>query len=139
MKIPERITIGGFELAVEKQAVNVMGNERGSHLTGYGRILIAREVPEDYQSECFLHEIMEFIKHENNLDIDHQSLSTLSTQIFAAIRQNALDFRKDAVAQPPNAPQFWRCICNRTNDFGKKCDCGKEFCQQPAGGAVIFE
>lgn len=44
------------------------------------------------QEETLLHEIIEVIKHSCDLDMDHQTLSTLSVQLHQVLKDNRLKF-----------------------------------------------
>lgn len=93
MKIPHKILVGGHEFDVEM--VGELLDNSGICNTWKQYIAInSYNTKEDKQSETFLHEILEAIKSIYNVNIDHQSLTTISEALFGVIRQNNLDFRK---------------------------------------------
>ena len=94
MRIPESIKIGGHEYKVNR----VEGTGMGGADYGQKIIIIGPDgsFPESTLSETVLHEIIELIANNYDLDLrkDHKELTTLSEVLFGVIRDNNLDFRK---------------------------------------------
>jgi len=95
MKIPNIIKVGGHKISVELTDTSRIGGA-GSFNNYHNLIRLEKETdtPEDNVAETFLHEIIEAIKHKNNLGIEHTVLTVLSEALFQTIRDNDLDFRK---------------------------------------------
>ncbi len=95
MKIPKKIIVAGQEVTVTL----VRGGNRFLNAGDFCcmdnsiRINIDGTV-EAVRAESFLHEIVEALNINNELKLEHHVICTLSSQIFAIIRNNKLDFRK---------------------------------------------
>jgi hypothetical protein len=94
MKIPRKLHIGGHEVMVRKYPSLDGGKTRGEWRFATSQIRLSTNHTEDVVAECFLHEIAEMIRIQQNLCIGHPALTSLIETLFAAIRQNNLDFRK---------------------------------------------
>lgn len=94
MKIPKHIKIGGHHYKVNR----VKGCGMGGAETGQKEIIIGPDgsYPESTLSETLLHEIVELIanNYDMNLRNDHKELTTLSEVLFGVMRDNKLDFSK---------------------------------------------
>ncbi len=94
MDIPEKLLIGGHEIPISLHAGADMGDNLGTWGEKNG-IRLRLGTVEDIRAETLMHEIFEMIKHSHDLrDISHTSLTVLAEGLFAAIRQNNLDFRR---------------------------------------------
>ncbi len=95
MKFPKKIIIAGQEVTVQL----LDGGNKFFHAGDFCcmdniiRINLDGTV-EAVRAESFLHEIIESININNELKLEHNKICTLSSQIFAVIRDNKLDFRK---------------------------------------------
>lgn len=95
MQIPNEIIICGHKVVVEKVTPKT-NNGYGNYNDWFGRIQIQIEDRnEDMQAEVLLHEIMEAIKAKFGLKVEHNELTVFSEMVFAVIRENGLDFRKE--------------------------------------------
>ncbi len=95
MKIPKKIVIAGQEVTVTL----VNGGNRFVNAGDFCCMDNTMQIntdrtSESVQSESFLHEILEAININNELKLPHNQICTISSQIFAVIRNNKLDFRK---------------------------------------------
>lgn len=96
MKIPKKVLIGGHDYSVNviQGDIRFLNSGDLNTWTQEIRVNTADNHPESAQAETFLHEIIEAINHDNELKLEHQNISILSTQLFAVIRNSNLDFRK---------------------------------------------
>ena len=97
MKIPRVVQIGGHPIGVSFATSKTISNP--GEYNGYHQSIVIRrddDVREDVMAEVLLHEILEAIVHIYNLkDIEHTALTVLSETLFAVIRANKLDWRKE--------------------------------------------
>ena len=95
MNISNRIKIGGHPIRINfVSSAEILS---AGEYNDYHKIIRLRkemDTPESAVSEAFMHEIFEGIKCQNNLDIDHTTLTVLSEGFFQVIRDNGLDFRE---------------------------------------------
>ena len=93
MDITGNLKIGGHNITTEF-ATSATINNLGEFNTYHQQIRLRKEddIPEDAVAEAFLHEIIEAIKHFNNLDISHKDLTIISEGLFQVIRDNKLRF-----------------------------------------------
>ncbi len=95
MKFPKKIIIAGQDVSVSL----IKGGNRfinaGDFCCMDNTIRINTDgTVEAVRAESFLHEIIESININNELKLEHNKICTLSSQIFAVIRNNKLDFGK---------------------------------------------
>ncbi len=93
MKMPKKIIIAGQDVSISL----VQGGNRFIHAGDFccmdNTIRInADGTVEAVRAESLLHEIIESINMNNELKLEHHVICTLSSQIFAIIRNNKLDF-----------------------------------------------
>ena len=93
MEIPESIKIAGLDWKV------VLDEHMGAEDKCFGQmrpvrqeIAIIAHAAEQRQEETLLHEIIEAIKDHCCLELDHQTLSTLSAQLHQVLKDNRLKF-----------------------------------------------
>jgi len=89
MKMPRRIKLGGFVVAVD--STDQMNNA-GDWASVGAQIRVNTHMTECEQAETLLHEIIEAINYYGGLELEHPQLTSLSAWLFAAIRQNKLTF-----------------------------------------------
>jgi hypothetical protein len=92
MEIPERVRVGAYEIPVK--LVEDLGNDRGCGGEYSPRKL---EISLDLAfkvriGEIFLHEVLECICSQYDLDIDHHHLMVLSNTLFQVLKDNKLQF-----------------------------------------------
>jgi hypothetical protein len=94
MRIPRCIKLGGVTIRVDR--LSNMSNAMSSGCYhGWADIIT---ICMDHRSESgvagtFMHEIVEAINADCNLDLNHNQITQIANGVFAAIRQNNLDFR----------------------------------------------
>jgi len=102
MKIPERLDILGYEYQVLNEVTH-NDSHYGHAKHKDAKIILYSSpdytMPEQIEAETLLHEIIHSIDTALCLDLDENTVTRLSKGLFAVIRQNNLDFRKDT----PNA------------------------------------
>lgn len=92
MKIPKQIKIAGNFVGVELVTSKIHA-ESGCFQTWFQTIQInIEDRGEGEMAETFLHEMLEAIKYNFNLELDHRDLTVISRILFATIRDNNLDF-----------------------------------------------
>jgi len=91
MKIPKTIKIGG-----KTHEVTIKDSEKGGN-TNQGsagvwslKIWLDKNQAQEAMEETLLHEIIELIKEANDLDISHQSISTMAESIYQVLKDNNL-------------------------------------------------
>lgn len=94
MKIPKSIIVGGHKIDIrilnDVSTSGEFNNKRGIiNLNG------DQSWKDDIMEEALLHEIFEAIINYNELNIDHPTLTILSEQLFAVIKNNKLNFAED--------------------------------------------
>ncbi len=95
MKIPKKITIAGHEINVIFEQSEGRFPNAGDYCAWNNVMHINMEgTTESVRGESFLHEIIEAINLDNELNLEHPKITTLASQLFAIIRNNKLDFRK---------------------------------------------
>lgn len=95
MRIPPFITIGGVEVPVRQVADEDIRGCLGEYDTSSGQIRLKKNQSDDLKAQTFMHEIAEAVANNNCLEISHDHLTVLVNGIFAAIRDNGLDFRRE--------------------------------------------
>lgn len=92
MKIPQKIKIGGktIDVIVDNLREKCGSSDIGMSQLARQKIWISNEANKETQEETFLHEIGEFIKFENDLEISHQTLQTLSRSLYQVLKDNDL-------------------------------------------------
>ena len=89
MKIPKKIKIGGktFEIIIQDDVSAGITNQ-GKSSAWSQKIWLNSNQHSEAMEETLLHEIVELIQIENNLDINHQSISTLSVNLYQVLKDN---------------------------------------------------
>jgi len=60
-----------------------------------GRIVIDSIQPLEMKESTFLHEIIEKINKDNELDLEHKQITALGTQLHQVLRDNNISFYKE--------------------------------------------
>ncbi len=95
MKIPKKILSSGHDVIIKKVRGGSLNPQAGCYLPWENEICInINGTSESMQAEAFLHEIVENINASNELELKHNVITILASQLFAIIRNNKLDFRK---------------------------------------------
>lgn len=95
MTIPKNIKIGGHSVEVVfRTSKEITGN--GDYDIYHQLIRLRKEenTPLDAIEESFLHEILEAIRHFNNLQLSHGDLTVISEGLFQVLTDNKLRFDK---------------------------------------------
>ena len=113
MIIPKSIMIGGHKVEIKLENRREL-EKLGDFDIWFDLIRINNDgLSEDRQAETFLHEIFEAITTFYNIEIEHQSLTTISEVLFSIIRQNNLDFRTPKKITLKNARRAAKMVLNK--------------------------
>ena len=96
MKIPNYILASGHKVNIRRHS-NQDNEKPGFYNSWFSTINITNdnELPESGEAEILMHEIIEMTNAEYDMKLPHQTISTLSQQLFAVIRNNKLDFTNE--------------------------------------------
>jgi len=95
MEIPNNIKILGKSITIKKTHpvdIDDSGDWDSTWLVIRLESLDDPKFPESKVAEAFLHEIIEALNDFCNLNLPHQTISTLSEGLFQVIRSNNLKF-----------------------------------------------
>jgi hypothetical protein len=94
MIIPEKLKIHAQTITIKRVPSSEVDSEGngGSALWEQNIMLLANDLPEDRESVSFLHEILHFV----NTYLEEKEATFISEGLLQVIRDNNLDFRKDA-------------------------------------------
>lgn len=87
MKIPNQIKIGG-QLYKVKETEGMI--DSGNTDTKMNIILIKKEMIDIQKQSTLLHEILEAINENNDLQLPHQSIQTLENCLYEVLTDNKL-------------------------------------------------
>lgn len=92
MNIPNKLKIGGLVYDVilengkkEHGSVNI-GATSSSSL----KIWIEKEMPKSLQISTLIHEVLESINYQNDLNLTHQTITTLENNLYQVLNDNKL-------------------------------------------------
>lgn len=87
--------IGGRKIRV--QCVSYIDTAAAGEWDGVAQVISVNTASstEDGQADTLLHEIIEAINDMSDLQLPHATITTLTTNLFAVIRQNSLTFLQD--------------------------------------------
>ena len=89
MKIPQKVKIGAFEWEVEKNENLIHErDERGCCRPKRLQIEIDPGCKEVAQEETFIHELLEAITWQYDIEIEHKDLWNLSVVLHQVIKEN---------------------------------------------------
>ena len=97
MKIPNSLKIGGHTYQVilrnrEKEDGNSNLGSCNNHLH---KIWLDTEVSNTLQEETFLHEIIEALNYNYQLEMSHQTITILTTIFYQVLKDNDICFKTD--------------------------------------------
>lgn len=92
MKIPKKIKIGGkiYRVIIENLRDKAGSGDMSMVHPAQQKIWISNEMVQEQQESCFIHEIIEGIKFDNDLKLTHQTLQTLGEQLYQVFKDNKL-------------------------------------------------
>lgn len=91
MKIPQTLKIGGINYQVIVENPRMHGcNGVGSNNDGVAIITISNTANRQVQESTLFHEMIEAINGTNDLQLSHQTISTLETSLYQILRDNDL-------------------------------------------------
>lgn len=94
MIIPARVKIGGHWIDVKLEKDGRDSTDGSAQYHNWYHLIKVRTdgTPESKQAEALLHEILQVIDKKYQLELSHQSLTTLSEVLFQTMRDSDLDF-----------------------------------------------
>lgn len=97
MAIPHSLKIGGYtyEVIVEKRKANHGDCNFGTASTPELKIWIEADCATEQQEETLIHEILEVIGLNHDLNISHQTISTIADNLYQVLKDNDIDMRKE--------------------------------------------
>ena len=96
MHIPSEIKVLAHEYTITiNPLLNLETGSMGQCCSNTLKINIDPNVPESCMADTLLHEIIEALKYQMQLEMEHNVVSALATGILTVIRDNDLDFRKN--------------------------------------------
>ena len=91
MKIPQTLKIGGINYQVIVENPRMHGcNGVGTNNDGVAIITISNTANRQVQESTLFHEMIEAINGTNDLQLSHQTISTLETSLYQILRDNDL-------------------------------------------------
>lgn len=93
MKIPKTIKIAGHIYTIEfrENRENQDGNEHpASSFSRVNKIWIDKNQVVERQESCLVHEIIEMLNYDFQLELKHQTISLLEAGIYQVLKDNNL-------------------------------------------------
>lgn len=92
MKIPKTLKIGGrtYQIIIRNRSKDDGVNAVASANSFFQKIFIDSDFLQEGKESALIHEIMESINGHNDLRMEHQSLQTLSEQLYQVLKDNKL-------------------------------------------------
>lgn len=89
MQIPKTIKIGGYTYEVIEDNANLNGRGgSGQHDAMDQKIWIDSTQHQEQKESTLLHEIIEAINSLNNLELNHQQICALETNLYQVLKDN---------------------------------------------------
>ena len=93
MKIPEKIKICGHEVRVEfEEHITRDRGAMGQSCGSANWIKLDESLPQTVLDSTFLHEIIEQINYNYELELPHNKITTLETALYQILHDNKLIF-----------------------------------------------
>lgn len=93
MKFPESIKIGGLQMKIVfDDRLASSDNEFGECDHIRGMIIIDGVQPDDHKELTLLHEIIEKINTEHELELNHHQITSLASCLYQVLKDNNLGF-----------------------------------------------
>lgn len=95
MKIPKQLKVGGhkYKIVLRNDRLKNDGTtEAGGYSSFFNKIWIDISAPQDIQEETLFHEILEAINIKNDLELNHNQISTISEDFYQVLKDNKLIF-----------------------------------------------
>jgi hypothetical protein len=98
MKIPKKLKIGGHIYTVKhRDRFREDGVEKtGSCLSVHTTLWIDNNPSKSQQESTLIHEILEALNNENELNLTHQQISTLECGLYQVLKDNRLLNEKES-------------------------------------------
>ena len=92
MKIPKKIKIGGhiFDIHIEDRSKNGVDDKLGSCNAAQNTIWLDTSQSQTQLESTLLHEIIEAIDWQQQLELDHKTISQLENALYQVLRDNDL-------------------------------------------------
>ncbi|MBZ4662781.1 MAG: hypothetical protein JG776_463 [Caloramator sp.] len=93
MKFPDKIKIGGImlEVILDKHLASAE-DKFGECDRMRGRIVIDETQPNDHKEVTLIHEIIEVINGEYELDLEHRQITSLASCLYQVFKDNKISF-----------------------------------------------
>ena len=93
MKIPNTVKIGGHTVIVSSRDHMARDDNRLGESCGTGNYInIDRSAPESTMASTFLHEIIEQLNWQLELNLEHCKISQLEAGLYQVLHDNKLQF-----------------------------------------------
>jgi hypothetical protein len=94
MELPSKIKIGGrtYDIVMRDRLKEDGSDRCGSILFGQHKIIIDNGMVLEAKEQTLVHEIVEGIIYQNDLDISHRNLSIIAESLYQVLKDNNLRF-----------------------------------------------
>ncbi|QCX32467.1 hypothetical protein FDN13_01440 [Caloramator sp. E03] len=93
MKLPDKLKIGGIILnAITDEHLAGADDRFGECDLIRGRIVIDGTQPDDHKDVVLLHEILEVINKEHQLELEHRQITSLASCLYQVFKDNKISF-----------------------------------------------
>lgn len=92
MKIPKKLKIGGhwFNITLGNLLKEKSVDSSGRFVPRYNKILIDTDSTQSNQEATLIHEIIEVIDHQNELNLEHKTICILENSLYQVLKDNDL-------------------------------------------------
>lgn len=94
MTIPESVNICGIKYPIKQLTEDEMHGKMGQWKTNPTCIKIMNEANNDMQAVTLIHEVIEAINWQLELDLKHRQICGLATSIYQVFKENNLRIRE---------------------------------------------
>lgn len=92
-KIPNTLRILGRTWRVDFVPLKSLGGCLGDASNVTDVIQICSEIPEDCQEATLLHEIVDLLDSELQLELEHNKIQAIAAAVFSVLKDNGLIFK----------------------------------------------
>lgn len=95
MHIPNNVKIGGHTYCIELVSPNIIEGDNGQTWLKLQKIRIDKDLPQDRKDSVLVHEILEVINSDYELELPHKTIQCLEELIHMVIKDNPKVFKED--------------------------------------------